>query len=52
LRKAGLTVMQQRGIDVTCEIVGEYSVDLPVDDAILIELKPQGSPMTFAEPSA
>ena len=41
LRKAGLAVMQQRGIDVTYDdiIVGEYFVDLLVDDAILIELK-------------
>jgi GxxExxY protein len=41
LCKAGLAVMQQRGIDVTYDdiIVGEYFVDLLVDDTILIELK-------------
>jgi GxxExxY protein len=41
LRKAGLAAEQQRGITVTYEgiAVGEYFIDLPVEQAILVELK-------------
>jgi GxxExxY protein len=41
LRKAGLVVAQQRGIIVRYDgvIVGEYAVDLLVEDAVLVELK-------------
>jgi GxxExxY protein len=41
LRMAGLAVEQQRGITVTYKgtLVGEYFVDLLVEDAVLIELK-------------
>ncbi len=41
LRAAGLAVEQQRGITVTYKgaLVGEYFVDLLVEDAVLIELK-------------
>jgi GxxExxY protein len=41
LRKAGLTVEQQRGITVLYDdvSVGEYFVELLVEDAVLIELK-------------
>jgi len=41
LRAAGLAVEQQRGITVTYKgaVVGEYFVDLLVEDAVLIELK-------------
>src|SRR5690349_1247032 len=41
LRWAGLTVSQQRGIDVRyrTEIVGAYAADLVVNDALIIELK-------------
>lgn len=41
LRLTGLAVEQQRGITVTYKgiLVGEYFVDLLVEDAVLIELK-------------
>ena len=41
LRKAGLTVAQQCGATVTYDgtVVGEYFVDLLVEDAVLVELK-------------
>ena len=41
LRKAGLAVAQQRGIVVTYDgiVVGEYAVDLLVEEAVLVELK-------------
>ena len=41
LRKAGLAVAQQRGIVVIYDgiIVGEYMVDLLVEDAVIVELK-------------
>jgi GxxExxY protein len=41
LRMAGLAVEQQRGITVTYKsiVVGEYFVDLLVEDAVVIELK-------------
>ncbi len=41
LRAAGLAVEQQRGMSVTYNgaLVGEYFVDLLVEDAVLIELK-------------
>lgn len=41
LRKAGLAVEQQRGITITYDgiTVGEYVVDLLVEDAVLIELE-------------
>ena len=41
LRKSGLAVAQQHGIAVTYDgiIVGEYTTDLLVEDALLIELK-------------
>jgi GxxExxY protein len=41
LRKAGLAVAQQHGIAVQYDgvIVGEYAVDLLVEDAVLVELK-------------
>ena len=41
LRKAGLRVEQQFGIDVYFDgqIVGEYYADLLVEDAVIIELK-------------
>jgi GxxExxY protein len=41
LRKARLAVEQQRGITVTYDgiAVGEYFVDLLVEDAVLVELK-------------
>ena len=41
LRKAGLTVAQQRAIIVRYDglIVGEYAADLLVEEAVLIELK-------------
>jgi GxxExxY protein len=41
LRSAGLAVEQQRGIVVTYKgaLVGEYFVDLLVEDSVLIELK-------------
>ena len=41
LRKAGLVVVQQYGMAVSYDevIVGEYVVDLLVEDTVLIELK-------------
>jgi GxxExxY protein len=41
LRKAGLRVEQQLGIDVYFDgkIVGEYYADLLVEDAVIVELK-------------
>ena len=41
LRKSGLVVVQQRGIDVRYDsvIVGEYVVDLLVDELVLVEIK-------------
>jgi GxxExxY protein len=41
LRKTGLAVAQQRGIVVTYDgiVVGEYAVDLLVEEAVLVELK-------------
>ncbi len=41
LRKAGLAVAQQHGITVMYDgaMVGEYFVDLTVEDALLVELK-------------
>ena len=41
LRKSGLVVAQQRGAVVRYDgiIVGEYTIDLLVEDALLIELK-------------
>ena len=41
LRKAGLSVLQQRGVTVTYDgvIVGDYAVDLLVDEAVIVALK-------------
>jgi GxxExxY protein len=41
LRLAGLTVAQQQGITVIYDnvVVGEYSVDLLVEQTIIVELK-------------
>jgi GxxExxY protein len=41
LRSAGLAVEQQRGIAVSYKgvLVGEYFVDLLVEDSVLVELK-------------
>lgn len=41
LRKAGLTVLQQRGVSVRYDgvVVGEYAPDLLVDERVLVELK-------------
>jgi GxxExxY protein len=41
LRKAGLAVVQQRGIVVIYDgiIVGEYAVDLLVEESVIVELK-------------
>ncbi len=41
LRKAGLTVSQQRGVTVTYDgaVVGEYFVVLMVNEVLLVELK-------------
>lgn len=41
LHMAGLTIEQQRGINVAYKgiLLGEYFVDLLVEDAVLIELK-------------
>ncbi|HEY1934140.1 MAG TPA: GxxExxY protein [Acetobacteraceae bacterium] len=41
VRKAGMAVAQQRGATVTYDgtMVGEYFVDLLVEEAILVELK-------------
>jgi GxxExxY protein len=40
-RKAGLVVARQRGLTVWYDgtIVGEYTVDLLIEDALLVELK-------------
>jgi GxxExxY protein len=41
LRKMGLVVAQQRGVTVTYDgmVMGEYFVDLLVEDILLVELK-------------
>ena len=41
LRKSGLSVLQQRDITVWYDgvVVGDYAVDLLVEDALLVELK-------------
>ena len=41
LRKSGPTVTQQQGITVTYDgaVVGEYNVDLLVEETIIVELK-------------
>lgn len=41
LRKAGLAVVQQRGVTVMYDgaVVGEYFVDLMVEELLLVELK-------------
>jgi GxxExxY protein len=41
LRKAGIAVVQQRRVTVTYDglIVGDYAVDLLVQDAVIVELK-------------
>ncbi len=41
LRKTGLAVAQQRGVTVIYDgtVVGEYFVDLIIEDALLVELK-------------
>jgi GxxExxY protein len=41
LRKSGLAVVQQRGIEVRYDgvVVGEYVVDLLVDGQVLVEIK-------------
>ncbi len=41
LRKSGLPVVQQRGIEVRYDgvVVGEYVVDLLVDGQVLVEIK-------------
>ena len=41
LRKAGFAVAQQRGVTVTYDgvVVGEYFVDLMIEDMLLVELK-------------
>jgi GxxExxY protein len=41
LRKMGVAVAQQRGIVVTYDdiVVGEYAVDLLVEESVLVELK-------------
>ena len=41
LRKAGLAVAQQRGIEVMYDgiIVGQYAADLLVQDSVIVELK-------------
>ena len=41
LRKAGFTVAQQRGVTVMYDgaVVGEYFVDLMIEDMLLVELK-------------
>jgi GxxExxY protein len=45
MRKAGLGVVQQRGIVVFYDgvVVGEYTADLIVEDAVIIELKVVGA---------
>ena len=44
MRKAGLGVVQQRGIVVFYDdvVVGEYTADLIVEDAVIVELKVVG----------
>ena len=41
LRASGILVVQQCGVRVHCGevVVGEYFVDLPVEDVLLVELK-------------
>ena len=41
LRKAGFAVVQQRGVTVMYDsiVAGEFTVDLLVEDALLVELK-------------
>ena len=41
LRKAGLAVAQQRGVTVLYDgvVVGDYAVDLLVEDRVIVELK-------------
>jgi GxxExxY protein len=41
LRKVGLAVAQQRGVTVMYDgiIVGEYAVDLLVEESVILELK-------------
>jgi GxxExxY protein len=41
LRRAGLTVAQQQGVTVIYDgvVVGEYSVDLLVEQTVIVELK-------------
>ena len=41
LRKYGLQVEQQRGVAVLCDgvVVGDYTVDLLVEESLIIELK-------------
>jgi GxxExxY protein len=41
LRKAGLSVVQQQGIEVYYDgiLVGEFSADLVVEDMVIVELK-------------
>jgi GxxExxY protein len=41
LRKSGLAVAQQRGVSVTYDgiVVGEYFIDLMVEQTLLVELK-------------
>jgi GxxExxY protein len=41
LRKAGIAVAQQHGVVVLydCAVVGEYTVDLLVEGAVVVELK-------------
>ncbi len=41
LRKGGLAVLQQRGVTVMYDgvIVGDYAVDLLVQEAVIVELK-------------
>ncbi|HEX4369207.1 MAG TPA: GxxExxY protein [Rhodopila sp.] len=45
MRKAGLGVVQQRGIVVFYDgvVVGEYTADLIVEDAVIVELKVVGA---------
>ena len=41
IRKAGLTAVQQAGMEIVCEgsVVGEYRADLLVEGKIIVELK-------------
>ena len=41
LRKAGLAVVQQHGVSVMYDgmVVGEYVIDLMIEQALLVELK-------------